>query len=72
MRKVLLALVLSVLVTAQALAVPHKPVHRPGAKPVSSPIARVWGQITSILRGSKLATGDHNLPPPPSTLLAGS
>ncbi len=70
MRKFLLALVLSLLVAAQGFAAPHRPLHRP-ARPAASPIGRVWAQITSFLRGSSLSTDQHDLPPPPSPLIAG-
>ncbi len=71
MRKSLLAFSLSLLVSVQLLAVPHRPVHRPMA-PKVSPIAHFLAQIRSILRGDQLATGEHELPPPPSTVIAGS
>ena len=71
MRKGLLAFFLSLLVAVQLLAVPHRPAPRPLA-PRVSPIAYFFAQIRSILRGSQLATGEHELPPPPSTVIAGS
>ncbi len=71
MRKVLLAFSLSLLVSVQLFAVPHKPVPRPTA-PGVSPIAHFLAQIRSILRGNQIETGQHDLPPPPSTVIAGS
>jgi len=71
MRKVLLAFFLSLLVGVQLLAAPHRPAHRPIA-PRSSPIARIWAQVSSFLRGDRPANDQHTLPPPPSTVIAGS
>ena len=71
MRKRFLALFLSLLVASQVLAGPRKTPHRP-SRPATSPIAHVWAQITSWLKGSSLATGQHDLPPPPSPLITGS
>lgn len=71
MRKVLLALFLSLLVSLPLLASAPKAPRRPLA-PAPSPIAHIWAQVRSFLRGNQLSTDQHNLPPPPSTVIAGS
>jgi len=71
MRKTLLAVILSLLVSSQLVASPHTSSRRPSTKGVS-PIARLWAGIGSYLKGHRLWTDQHTLPPPPSTMIAGS
>lgn len=71
MRKVLLAFSLSLLVSFQLAASPHKVPHRPSPKG-ASPIATFLAQIRSFLRGDRISGNEHELPPPPSTVIAGS
>jgi hypothetical protein len=70
MRKVLLAVILSLLVSSQLVAAPRKPPRRPSTRGVS-PISRFWAEIGSYLKGHRLSGDGHSLPPPPSTLLSG-
>jgi hypothetical protein len=71
MRKALLAVILSLLVSSQLVASPHKLPRSPSTKGVS-PISRFWAGIGFYLKGHRLWTDSHTLPPPPSTVIAGS
>lgn len=71
MRKVLLAFSLSLLVAFQLGASPHKVPHRPSTNG-ASPIVTFLAQIRSFLRGDQISGNEHQLPPPPSTVIAGS
>ena len=68
MRKVLLAVSMSLLVASQLVAAPHRPPRLPSTKGFS-PISRFWAQIHSFLRGDRIPGDGHSLPPPPSTVI---